>query len=71
MVAATLLPRWILGNYVIGVGARTAWWGRARLLEGRARRPEGRARMPEGRARPLRGAHGCLMGAHGPVNTKP
>jgi hypothetical protein len=50
-VAATSLPHWILGNYVIGVGARTAWWGRARPLEGRARMPEGRARLPEGRAR--------------------
>jgi hypothetical protein len=45
-VAATSLPRWILGHYVIGVGTRTAWWGRARL-------PEGRARLPDGRARPL------------------
>jgi hypothetical protein len=50
-VAATSLPRWILGHYVIGVGARTAWWGRARLPEGRAWMHEGRARLPEGRAR--------------------
>jgi hypothetical protein len=27
MVAATLLPRWILGHYIIGAGARTMWWG--------------------------------------------
>jgi hypothetical protein len=34
------LPRWILGHYVIGAGARTAWWGRAQLPEGRAQPPE-------------------------------
>jgi hypothetical protein len=33
MVVATSLPRWILGHYVIGAGARTAWWGRARPPE--------------------------------------
>jgi hypothetical protein len=50
-VAATSLPRWILGHYDIGARARTAWWGHARLPEGRAQLPEGCARLPEGRAR--------------------
>jgi hypothetical protein len=51
MVAATSLPRWILGHYDIGAGARMAWWGRARLRDGHAH-------LPDGRAQPLRGARG-------------
>jgi hypothetical protein len=47
MVAATSLPRWILGHYVIGVGARTTWWGRARLPDGRARPPEYKTMSPK------------------------
>jgi hypothetical protein len=42
------LPHWILGHYIIGVGTRPAWWGRAWLREGRTRLLEGHARLPEG-----------------------
>jgi hypothetical protein len=70
-VAATSLPRSILGHYIIGVGVRMAWWGRARPPEGRARISEGHTRLPDGRAWPLEGRTWPLRGAHGPLNAKP